>query len=220
MRVLTCVPLNPTQPRMHPLTAASIENLVWPHAMPVVYGRNDSPNRMGKFYDLCDKHNQARAMVLQGGYDALLLVEADMVIPPDALRKLAALDMPVAYGLYVSRGAPHEWLSLTKLTPDEHEFVSADPDYTRRWFGDGTQAIETQGVGMGCTLIRREVLERLAFHLDRYGANADDWAFSLDCIAYGIPQFTHTGVICGHIEGDTVLWPDVTKPGLVRKEKV
>lgn len=219
MRILTYVPLNPTQPRLHPLTAASIESLDWP-TMPIVYGRNDTPNKMGKFYDLCDKHNQARAMVLQGGYDALFLVEADMVLPPDALRRLVALDVPVAYGLYVSRGAPHEWLALTSLTPTEHEFVSTDHDYVHRWFGDGTQAIETQGVGMGCTLIKREVLAKLAFHLDRFGANADDWAFSLDCIAYGILQVTHTGVICGHIDGETVLWPDVTKRELVRKEKL
>ncbi len=217
MRVLTYVPLNPTQPRLHPLTAASIDNLVWPAAMPVVYGRNDSPNRMGKFYDLCDKHNQARAMLLQGGYDALLLVEADMVIPPDALQKLAALDVPVAYSLYVSRGTPHEWLALTSLTTDSHAFVSDDVAQARAWWGTPT---ESAGVGMGCTLIRRDVLAKIAFRLDRFGTNADDWAFALDCAAYGVLQVSHCGVVCGHIDGDAVLWPDVDAPGLLRKEKL
>lgn len=215
MRVLTYVPLNPTQPRLHPLTAVSIESLEWP-AMPIVYGRND--NATDHYADLCVKHSQARDLVLHGGYDALFLVEADMVLPPDALRKLAALNAPVAYGLYVSRHPIHEWLALTRLTPTDHEFVSADPDYARRWFGDGTQAIETCGVGMGCTLIRRDVLERLSFR--QQGGMADDWAFALDCVTHGIPQFTHTGVVCGHIAGDMVLWPDVDAPGLVRKERL
>lgn len=215
MRVLTYVPLNPATPRLHPLTAASIESLEWP-AMPIVYGRNDSATN--HYADLCVKHNQARDMVLYGGYDALLLVEADMVLPPDALRKLAALDVPVAYSLYVRRYPPYEWLALTRLTPTDHEFVSDDPDYARRWFGDGTQAVETCGVGMGCTLIQRDVLERLSFRQLR--GMADDWAFALDCATYGIPQFTHTGVVCGHIAGDVVLWPDVDAPGLVRKEKL
>lgn len=215
MRVLTYVPLRPTTPRLHPLTAAAIEKLEWP-TMPIVYGRNDAATH--HYADLCAKHNEARAMVLQGGYDALFLVEADMVIPPDALRKLAALDAPVAYSLYVSRHPKHEWLALTRLSPNDHEYVSDDPDYARHWFGDGTQAIETCGAGMGCTLIQRDVLRKLAFRLN--GGNADDWTFAMDCVAYGIPQFTHTGVVCGHIAGDVVLWPDVTIKGLVRRENV
>lgn len=215
MRVLTYVPLCPTQPRLHPLTAAAIENLEWP-TMPIVFGRNDAATN--HYADLCAKHNQARDMALDGGYDALFFVEADMVIPPDALRKLVALDVPVAYSLYVSRHPKHEWLALTRLMPTEHEYVSDDPDYAKHWFGDGTQAVETCGAGMGCTLIRRDVLERLAFRLD--GGNADDWTFALDCVAYGIPQFTHTGVVCGHIARNAVLWPDVTAKGLVRKENV
>lgn len=188
--------------------------------MPIVYGRNDRPNKMGKYYDLCDKHNEARRMVLDGGYDALFLVEADMIVPSDALSKLAALDAPVAYSLYVTRHVPHKWLALTHLTADDCEFVSDDPEYARHWFGDGQDAIETCGAGMGCTLIRRDVLEQLAFRLDRFGANADDWAFALDCIAYGIPQFTHAGVVCGHIDGNVVLWPDVDAPKLVRREQL
>lgn len=220
MRVLTYVPLNPTSPRIHPLAAASIDNLAWTQPMPIVYGRNDTPNKRGKFYDLCDKHNEARRMVLDGDYDALLLIEADMIVPPDALSKLVALDVPVAYSLYVTRHVPHKWLALTRLTADDCEFVSDDPDYARRWFGDGTQAIETQGAGMGCTLIRRDVLETLAFRLDKFGANADDWAFALDCVAYGVLQVTHCGVVCGHIDNDVVLWPDVDAPGLVRRERL
>ena len=219
MRILTYVPLNPTRPRLHPLTAASIDNLAWP-TMPVVYGRNDTPNARGKFYDLRDKHNEARRLVLDGGYDALLLIEHDMIVPHDALQRLVALDVPVAYSLYVTRHVPRKWLALTRLTADDCEFVSDDPDYARRWFGNGQDAIETQGAGMGCTLIRRDVLEQLAFRLDRFGANADDWAFALDCSAYGVPPFTHCGVVCGHIDGGVVLWPDADAPGLVRKEKL
>ena len=88
MRILTYVPLNPTQPRLHPLTAACIDNLSWSQSMPIVFGRNDTPNKRGKYADIVDKHNEARRMVLDGDYDALFLVEADMVIPPDALQRL------------------------------------------------------------------------------------------------------------------------------------
>lgn len=216
MRILTHVPLNPTQPRLHPLTAASIDNLVWP-TMPIVYGRNDRPNRMGKYADIVDKHNEARRLVLDGGYDALFLVEADMIIPPDALSKLVALDVPVAYGLYVMRYAPYHWLAFTRLSGYEVEFVGEQPELAAQWFGN---VVITQGAGMGCTLIRRDVLETLAFRNDPLGVVADDWTFALDCIAYGVPQVHHCGVVCGHIDGGVVLWPDVDAPKLVRREQL
>ena len=47
-----------------------------------------------------------RSMALAGGFDALLLVENDMILPPDALLKMAAVDADVVCGLYVNR---HGW---------------------------------------------------------------------------------------------------------------
>jgi len=217
MRILTYVPLNPTQPRLHPLTAACIDNLSWSQSMPIVFGRNDTPNKRGKYADIVDKHNEARRMVLDGDYDALFLVEADMVIPPDALQRLVAVDAPVAYGLYVMRYMPYQWLAFTKLSGYEVQFVSAQPDLAAQWFGN---VVETQGAGMGCTLIRREVLEQLAFRLDPLGVVADDWTFALDCIAYGVRQVHDCGLVCGHIDGGNVLWPDPDAKELVRREKL
>ena len=48
-----------------------------------------------------------------GGFDALLLVENDMILPPDALLKMAAVDADVVYGLYVNRHGWRKWLAYT-----------------------------------------------------------------------------------------------------------
>jgi len=44
--------------------------------------------------------------VLDQGFDALLTIEHDMVIPPDALLKLLDTKADVVYGLYVFRSQP------------------------------------------------------------------------------------------------------------------
>src|SRR5687768_3986736 len=42
------------------------------------------------------------------GQDAILMVDSDTIPPPDAIEKLAALDVPVASGLYFQRQPPFQ----------------------------------------------------------------------------------------------------------------
>jgi len=52
------------------------------------------------------QYQLARDIVLDQGFDALLTIEHDMVIPPDALLKLLDTKADVVYGLYVFRSQP------------------------------------------------------------------------------------------------------------------
>ena len=79
--------------------------------------------------------------------------------------------------------------------------------------------IDTTGVGLGCTLIRREVLEAIPFRVvDKWIAN--DWYFALDVAEKGFTQAHDCGVVCGHIDGYRVLWPDVAHGYRVADEEV
>jgi hypothetical protein len=162
---------------------------------------------------LCHKHNQARKLVLNGGYDAMLHIDADMVVPADAVDRLIALDADVAYGLYVSRHTPSRWLCFTDIATAT--VLSDDKDRARQVWG---KTIVSIGAGMGCTLIHRHVLERIEFRTD--GMMGADWNFAQDCAAYGFSQAHDLGCVCGHINGDKVLWPDVDAPELYRAEKI
>lgn len=73
---------------------------------------------------------------------------------------------------------------------------------------------ETKGVGMGCTLIHRNVLEAIEFRNAPNDEVADDWLFSLDCVEHGFKQMHDFGVVCGHIMPDgNVVWPNPQSPG-------
>src|SRR5689334_13795001 len=58
---------------------------------------------------ITEKYNAGRARVLSGAYDAMLCIESDMIVPEDALVKLAATGADVAYGVYVFRRTPWAW---------------------------------------------------------------------------------------------------------------
>ncbi len=157
-------------------------------------------------------------MALDSGYDALWTVEADMIVPPDALRRLAAVDADVAYGLYVSRHGRLQWLAYLSVTEHSGTSISVLPERAREAWG---KVIETQGAGMGCTLIHRHVLEAIPFRRISGTQLANDWYFSLDCIAHGFRQAHDMGCVCGHIQGlpsPKIYWPDPDDERLIRVE--
>lgn len=208
--VLIYCPIAPSTPKIYGRTLQSIFNLEWPYSTNIVFGRNDNP-RSHKFSDLCAKHNEARQMVLDSNYDALFLVENDMVIPPDALIRLYELDADVAYGLYCNRHGLHNWLAFMAIDGLQGGAFSATKEIRQAVWG---KPVETAGVGLGCTVIRRKVLEVIEFRTHPEHKVADDWMFAEDCRAEDFRQCHHFGVHCGHIMPDgSTLWPSVDAPG-------
>lgn len=215
-KILIYCPIAPATPKVYARTLTSLFRMEWDEPMPIVFGRNDRPAG-SKYQDIAAKHNEARRMVLDGGYDALLLVENDMILPPDTLRKLNAVDADVVYGLYVNRHGWRKWLAYTYLDAGGGVSLSEDKPRARAAWGS---IMPTVGVGMGCTLIRRHVLERLKFWVPDGEQVADDWQFSLDCQRYGFRQMHDLSVHCGHIvPGNAhILWPDIGNDDLFRVE--
>lgn len=168
-----------------------------------------------KFRNVVRQYQRAWQMALDGGYDALLTVEHDMVIPANAVQKLWETDAPVVYGVYMLRhGTPtlSAWqyvnnknlgMSLS-LYPQEVKAAKQ-----RGW-------VEVCGVGWGCTLIRREVLQRLTVHgNDEH--DAGDLAFGIDCVRAGIKQIARFDVPCGHFDHNGNLLEITLNGGIVSR---
>lgn len=139
---------------------------------------------------------RARAMVLDGGYDALFVLESDIVPPPDVLARLAKIDADVAGGMYGLRG--DSW--TTNVFPYVPRQIACgaciEPVEIVRLWGKHTRA---NGVCLGCALIRRNVLERVKFRLVDGESPAPDWWFMEDCNALGLTVVADLGVRCEHI---------------------
>jgi hypothetical protein len=129
-----------------------------------------------------------------------------MVLPSNAAQKLWETDAPVVYGVYMLRhGIPT--LSAWRYENNRNMGMSLSlyPDEVRKGRQQGW--LQVCGVGWGCTLIRREVLERVTVR-STGASDAGDMAFATDCVRGGIKQIARFDVPCEHIMPDgTVLHP-------------
>jgi hypothetical protein len=103
---------------------------------------------------ICVARNMARAYALSIGASHLLFIDADVIVKPDGLRRLIALNRPLVGGLVPGRG-PHNG--------------RAQYAFGERWRRDNI--INCAHGTCGYMLIAREVFGILPF---RWGINRDD----------------------------------------------
>jgi len=214
MRVLIAVPAK--RDMLYQRARDSILDLRWSDRSQVdtiflVDGDNDI-----RWANLCRKLKKARTLALEGGYDALLTVESDIIVPEDALETLAAVEADVVYGLFVLRFPPYHWNVATRMRPrGEVHFLSANPQAAGAAWG---KVIPCEGHGQGICLIRTRVLEAIEFRNPHPDLRAQDWYFSFDCQRLGFSQMADLAVVCGHIDGEVIYWPDPNCQRLYRLE--
>lgn len=212
MKVLLFCPLHP-QYVIYPEAKASIDALdTTGFDVTVHYEGEALTANLSDGYDaVTAKYRHGQKLFLTGNYDAMLTVEADNIIPRDALQKLSRVDADVAYGLYCARHNSR-WLAFLKIWDSSGITYSIDESTTKAAWGN---VIETVGVGFGCTLIHRHVLETIPFRRKDGHPCSNDWFFSLDCIEAGFRQKHDCSVIVGHIRHDrprVIIWPIAEAP--------
>lgn len=203
----------------------SIMRLQWPGKVDVVFARGgdatEAMSKQGKFKVVTAKYNHGRDMLLAGDYDAIATIEDDMIVPPDALIKLWDTGADIAYGLYCWRHQGfHKWSAYTEIGDRHGVALSDDPEAAKAAWGS---VIEVQGIGNGCTLIRRHVLEAMPFRKHRKACC--DWGLAYDAQRRGYRQACDLSVVCGHMAIDNeqhkgfpivygqwgpprIIWPD------------
>ena len=208
-RVLLFCPTYEVDGNLHiwPQTRASIDGILPPPGMDVrtVIGV-DNPYPGERHRNTLHQYQIAREVVLSEDYDALFIIEDDMIVPADALEKMWNTDALVVYGLYRFR-YPNYAINAMQYTGasnigdnlSDHPY-ELDTAQKRGW-------TEVSGIGFGCILIRRTVLEKIKFR-DSDGSYPPDMGFAQDCVRAGIKQIMRFDVQCGHIADDgNVLWP-------------
>jgi hypothetical protein len=149
--------------------------------------QRDNPDGFG-LTDHLHQYQRGRDFFLRGDYEAMLVIEDDIIAPVDTLTRLIAVDADVAYGCYQFRS----------------DVVNVLERYTQPARNMGESL--TSGAGLGIVLIRRAVLEAIPFKLA--GGGYCDWNWTEDVYRAGYTMRADTSVIAGHkIADDTVLWP-------------
>jgi len=186
---------------MQPETMQSIK--AQDMAVDVEIGKHN-PHGSDKRANLLAQQTRAREMALGGGYDALAFVEHDMQVPGHGIRTMYETDAPVVYGVYLFR---HKQFMLSAFRYDNDRNIGMSLMQYPMDLGQAKKAKKwrVSGVGFGCTLIRREVLERIPFRVTDDDPYAD-MVFARDCLHAKILQVARFDVPCLHYCPDTAIW--------------
>lgn len=189
---------------LQPETVASIDalefdgELQWELSDENPYPGRDMRNCVHQF-------RKGRQIAIEGGYDALMLIEHDMIVPKNTVQRLWDTPAQVVYGTYMLRHGMH-CVNLFQYVNDRATGMSLSI-YPRELQMARQQGwIRVSGAGFGCLMIKRPVFAHVPF---RDVGNAPDLPFAEDCIMRKIECIGRADVICGHIDtltGET-LWP-------------
>lgn len=212
MKILIFVPANPTNPQVYQPTIDSVLSLEWSSPLTVQFELERGPavDTRDKYQNLTDKLNRARKMAIDGLYDKLMIVEYDMIIPRNTLLRLSSIDAGAVYGLYNSRHHNHRLLAFDSIgdRPEKNiSYSDLSVDDRKAVWGS---AVETMGMGLGCTMIDRDVFRAIPFRCPKPEFGGPDWWLAFDLAQARFSQITDFGVPCGHIHQDGfVLYPEV-----------
>jgi len=187
MNPLVCVP---TRSAVHGLTMASVFRTCAGFPGPIGF-QTFLAEPIDHARNLCVRH------LLAGAWTHILFVDRDIELPDDALLRLLAADAPIASGLY-PRHLVGEGLCLSAAIatgPQEVRFITERP----------TAAAEADVTGLGCCLIRRDVLEALDAPWFRFELRADGALIGEDVAFFlrvrerlGIRPLVVPEVLCSH----------------------
>lgn len=196
MKILVAVP---TFESIEPETFKSIYGLRRPEGCEVMFD-------YVRGYDCARARNLIASECLEHGFDAVLMVDSDVVVPPDALELLCEGDCPVVLGTYPRRGEPE---GSEVFLPTNRGFV----DVNRVMYADMPSGrFEAKGGGLGCALVRSEAFRRLGRPWFRYVEYGDGSVLSED--NYFCDRATSAGlrveadgrVRCGHVSKWVARW--------------
>ncbi len=132
-----------------------------------------------------EAREQAAKHFLESDCDYLLFLDSDMVPPADMLIKLIQHDKPIVSALAFRRVPNYE----PCIFKNDMEFYL---DYPKG-------LIEVAGVGMACTLIKKEVFQNVPQPWFTPTAIGEDLSFCKRATDAGYKIFCDTNLICGHV---------------------
>ena len=153
------------------------------------------------------------------------MVDNDIELPADALINLLDEPREVCLGYYAHRNEDNQYTGRVSVCqvnkPDGMPYLNypLESEYTAKELKQmreaGRKKVRIHGGGMGCALIRMEVIQKIAYPwydwVNYKGAErrmlSEDLYFCEKCKAADVPIYTDTRVACGHLFRH-MQWPE------------
>lgn len=190
-----------------PTFDGSIKAQTFESAANLDWGDCDVSYRTVTGYDCAAARNNIVDETLRRGFDYVLMVDSDVVLPQDALVHLMEHGEPLVLGWYAHQGsfAPPKGAGKTCLCKPSSYHDQFTGEELKALRDAGKWKVPIRGGGMGCALIRRDALERTQFpwfrfvvYDDRSGVLSEDLYFCSQLRNVGIQPYGDARVECGH----------------------
>lgn len=187
MKILIAVP-----------TFETIEPEVYKAIYDLDTGGHDVRFEYVKGYDCARARNEIGNKAIDGGYDYVLMVDSDTIIPRDTLQRFLERPELICAGVCPRKNTTTKETALVKL---------GTADFVDCWFYHELvdDRIRIKGAGFACVLIDTEVFRQMEFPWFSYvtwpngTALSEDYYFCEQAEKYGIQIWADTRVRCGHL---------------------
>ena len=151
-----------------------------------------------KGYDCAVARNNIAKNVLAHGYDYVLMVDSDTIVPPDTLDLMLDPPVDVVLGFCPRKNTKDGKSAIIKLGSASYR----DSFYYSEL---SDERIKVKGGGFACALIKATVFNELDYPYFQYVTNEDystlseDFFFCQQAAMYGIDIWADPRVKCGHL---------------------
>lgn len=157
--------------------------------------------RIGVFcpqsYSIDASRNLIVEHALEIGYDYIMWIDSDMILPKNTLTTLMSHDKDVVSGVYAYKliGAEN---AVTKRFKDKAKDIYED--IPLKEITESKRLIEVDGVGFGCVLTKVDVFRHIKKPWFRYTPNmGEDIYFCRKAQNAGYQVYLDTSILCGHV---------------------
>ncbi len=150
---------------------------------------------------IVDGRNLIRDLALKKNYDFFLSLEQDVIPPKDFIQRLLERNQKVISGTYFNLVPELNSLVILAYFYRSEEDRLAEKT-TTLGIADlaPSRVIENlRATGIGCMLIKNEVLREIEFRFVEGNNAFDDWWFCTDALGKGYSISLDTGMLCKHL---------------------
>ena len=148
-------------------------------------------------YSIDASRNLIVEHALEIGYDYIMWIDSDMILPKNTLTTLMSHDKDVVSGVYAYKliGAEN---AVTKRFKDKEKDIYED--IPLKEITESKRLIEVDGVGFGCVLTKVDVFRHIKKPWFRYTPNmGEDIYFCRKAQKAGYQVYLDTSILCGHV---------------------
>lgn len=151
-----------------------------------------------KGYDCAVARNRIGKMAQEGGYDYVLMVDSDTIIPSDTLGFMLEGPVDICLGVCPRKNTNEKKTAMIKFGGSSYHDSYFYPELP-----DGRTRI--RGGGFACALVRSYVFTALDYPYFQYVTNADgstlseDFYFCQNAALMGFDVWMDPRVRCGHL---------------------